>query len=69
MIGNHEVVSVINNFVSRDEIDRYTVPAHGTTEPKLPPAAAPALHKLVMQVVKLNRQIASLMIVSSKPTT
>nr|CAG4647903.1 EOG090X06BA [Moina brachiata]SVE93015.1 EOG090X06BA [Moina brachiata] len=49
-VGNHEIVSVINNFVSRDDIDRYTVPANGSSEPKLPPSAAPALHKLVMQV-------------------
>nr|CAG4650976.1 EOG090X06BA [Simocephalus serrulatus]SVE94240.1 EOG090X06BA [Simocephalus serrulatus] len=49
-VGNHGVVSVINNFIPRTDIEQYTVVCKDETEPKLPPAAAPALHKFVMQV-------------------
>ena len=52
--GNHQCVSVINNFIPREDVDIYTVAAKGQSEPKLPPAAAPALHKFVMQVVFVN---------------
>nr|CAG4641696.1 EOG090X06BA [Eurycercus lamellatus] len=50
-VGNHHCVSVINNFIPRDDIDKFTVAcSKDQTEPKLPPATAPALHKFVMQV-------------------
>jgi hypothetical protein len=66
--GNHTVVSIINNFIPRSEIEQYTVAPNDQTEPKLPPAAAPALHKFVMQVVHLNRHITSFLILPRKST-
>jgi len=41
---------VINNFIPREDIEHFTVPLKGKTEPRLNPAVAPQLHKLVMQV-------------------
>nr|SVE74185.1 EOG090X06BA [Daphnia barbata] len=49
-VGNHTIVSIINNFIPRRDIERYTVATDGQSDPKLPPAAASALHKFVMQV-------------------
>ncbi|XP_067011109.2 ankyrin repeat and MYND domain-containing protein 2 isoform X2 [Anabrus simplex] len=49
-VGNHACVAVINNHVPKADIDYYTVPQGLETEPKLPPALAPILHKFVMQV-------------------
>jgi hypothetical protein len=66
--GNHTVVSIINNFIPRSEIEQYTVAPNDQTEPKFPPAAAPALHKFVMQVVHLNRHITSFLILPRKST-
>ena len=68
LTGNHDVVSVINNFIPRTDIEEYTVAPNDQTESKLPPAAAPALHKFVMQVVHLNRCITSFMIFSTNST-
>nr|CAG4643208.1 EOG090X06BA [Ilyocryptus agilis] len=48
-VGNHQCVTTINNFIPREDIEHYTIPSKGQSEPKLPPAVAPALHKLVMQ--------------------
>lgn len=61
-------MSVINNFIPRTDIEKYTVVCKDETEPKLPPAAAPALHKFVMQVVHLNRHITSFMVYPRKGT-
>nr|CAG4646261.1 EOG090X06BA [Macrothrix elegans] len=49
-VGNHSVVSVINNFIPKDEIEHYTISTSSQVEPKLPHSVAPALHKFVMQV-------------------
>nr|SVE91141.1 EOG090X06BA [Daphnia sinensis] len=49
-VGNHMVVSIINNFIPRTDIELYTATPNDQNESKLPPAAAPALHKFVMQV-------------------
>nr|SVE73559.1 EOG090X06BA [Daphnia atkinsoni] len=49
-VGNHTVVSTINNFIPRADIELYTAAPNECNESKLPPSAAPALHKFVMQV-------------------
>ncbi len=66
--GNHAVVSIINNFIPRTDIEHYTVASNDQSESKLPPAAAPALHKFVMQVVRLNRFITSFVILPRQCT-
>lgn len=60
--GNHTVVSIINNFIPRSDIELYTATPNDQNESKLPPAAAPALHKFVMQVVHLNRHMSFLVL-------
>lgn len=48
-VGNHDVVSIISNFIPREQIDYYTK-IHGLeTEPMLPPHLAIPLYKLVVQ--------------------
>nr|CAG4650154.1 EOG090X06BA [Sida crystallina] len=49
-VGNHHCVSIINNFIPREDIDHFTRIAGSRKEPLLPPASAPAVHRLVMQV-------------------
>ena len=49
-IGNHQCVSVMNNFIPKEDIDYYTYSHDDKSEPKLPPPTSPALHKFVMQV-------------------
>ncbi|KAK6970594.1 hypothetical protein BgiMline_026272 [Biomphalaria glabrata] len=46
-VGQHQCVSVINNYFPREEIDYYTKPQGLEKEPKLPPNVAPALCTLV----------------------
>uniref|UniRef100_A0A8C4ZJT8 MYND-type domain-containing protein n=1 Tax=Gadus morhua TaxID=8049 RepID=A0A8C4ZJT8_GADMO len=47
-VGQHDCVTVINNFFSRAGLDYYTKPQGLEKEPKLPPKLAGPLHKLIM---------------------
>ncbi|XP_023232181.1 ankyrin repeat and MYND domain-containing protein 2-like [Centruroides sculpturatus] len=48
-VGNHDVVSIISNFIPKEQIDYYTK-IHGLeTEPMLPPHLVNPLYKLVIQ--------------------
>ncbi|TNM93079.1 hypothetical protein fugu_018481 [Takifugu bimaculatus] len=46
--GQHDCVTVINNFFSRARLEYYTRPQGLETEPKLPPRLAGPLHKIIM---------------------
>lgn len=46
--GQHDCVTVINNFFSRKRLDYYTKPQGLEKEPKLPPKLAGPLHKIIM---------------------
>jgi len=46
-VGQHQCVSVINNFYSESDIVYFTKPQGLEKEPKLPPALAPALCTLI----------------------
>ncbi|CAG5119075.1 unnamed protein product [Candidula unifasciata] len=46
-VGQHQCVSVINNFFPREEIEYYTKPQGLETEAKLPAAVAPSLCTLI----------------------
>lgn len=46
--GQHDCVTVINNFFSRARLDYYTRPQGLEKEPKLPPKLAGPLHKVIM---------------------
>lgn len=46
--GQHDCVTVINNFFSRARLDYYTKPQGLEKEPKLPPKLAGPLHKVIM---------------------
>lgn len=46
--GQHDCVTVINNFFSRARLDYYTKPQGLEKEPKLPPKLAGPLHKIIM---------------------
>lgn len=46
--GQHDCVTVINNFFSRARLEYYTRPQGPETEPKLPPRLAGPLHKIIM---------------------
>ncbi|RUS87309.1 hypothetical protein EGW08_004921 [Elysia chlorotica] len=46
-VGQHQCVSVINNFFPREEVDYYTRPQGLEKEGKLPSAVAPALCSLI----------------------
>ncbi|XP_077404915.1 ankyrin repeat and MYND domain-containing protein 2-like isoform X4 [Vanacampus margaritifer] len=47
-VGQHDCVTVINNFFSRARLEYYTRPQGLETEPKLPPGLADPLHKIIM---------------------
>ncbi|XP_069032931.1 ankyrin repeat and MYND domain-containing protein 2-like isoform X2 [Embiotoca jacksoni] len=47
-VGQHDCVTVINNFFSRAKLDYYTIPRGLEREPKLPPRLAGPLHKIIM---------------------
>ncbi|KAG7268161.1 hypothetical protein CRUP_002165 [Coryphaenoides rupestris] len=47
-VGQHDCVTVINNFFSRARLDYYSKPQGLETEPKLPPKLAGPLHKIIM---------------------
>lgn len=46
--GQHDCVTVINNFFSRARLEFYTRPQGQEQEPKLPPKLAGPLHKIIM---------------------
>lgn len=46
--GQHDCVTVINNFFSRARLDYYTKPQGLEKAPKLPPKLAGPLHKIIM---------------------
>nr|XP_061789443.1 ankyrin repeat and MYND domain-containing protein 2-like [Nerophis lumbriciformis] len=47
-VGQHDCVTVINNFFSRARLDYYTKVQGLEKEPKLPPKLAGPLHKIIM---------------------
>ncbi|XP_068179629.1 ankyrin repeat and MYND domain-containing protein 2a [Antennarius striatus] len=47
-VGQHDCVTVINNFFSRSRLDYFTRPQGLEKEPKLPPKLAGPLHKVIM---------------------
>uniref|UniRef100_A0A9J7YJH6 Ankyrin repeat and MYND domain containing 2b n=1 Tax=Cyprinus carpio carpio TaxID=630221 RepID=A0A9J7YJH6_CYPCA len=47
-VGQHDCVTVINNFFSRARLEYYTRPQGSEREPKLPPKLAGPLHKIIM---------------------
>ncbi|CAG02740.1 unnamed protein product [Tetraodon nigroviridis] len=47
-VGQHDCVTVINNYFSRARLDYYTKPQGLEKEPKLPPKLAGPLHKIIM---------------------
>ncbi|XP_035217493.1 ankyrin repeat and MYND domain-containing protein 2-like [Stegodyphus dumicola] len=47
-VGNHHVVSTINNFIPIEEIDYFTKPRGLEKEPKLPSSLCNPLHKMVI---------------------
>ena len=49
-LGNHACVSVINNYVPKEDVYYYTKKQPFEESPKLPPQLAKPLHKLVMSV-------------------
>lgn len=52
-VGQHEVVSLINNFFLRENLDYYCTPRGLETEPKLPTELSTPLYKYIM-IVNLN---------------
>lgn len=48
-VGNHEVVTVINYFVPKEEIEYYTKSHNLEKEPKLPPSLCSALYKFLLR--------------------
>lgn len=49
-VGNHACVAVINNFISRAEVDYYTEIRGLEREPKLLPVLAEPLHQFITGV-------------------
>ena len=49
-VGRHEIITLINNFFSIEEIDYYCKPRGGNNEPKLPPSLSSPLYKYCMTV-------------------
>ncbi|XP_033624829.1 ankyrin repeat and MYND domain-containing protein 2-like [Asterias rubens] len=48
-VGQHDCVSIINNYFSRENVDYYTKPQGFEKEPKLKPELAGTFHKLILQ--------------------
>uniref|UniRef100_G1S324 Ankyrin repeat and MYND domain containing 2 n=1 Tax=Nomascus leucogenys TaxID=61853 RepID=G1S324_NOMLE len=46
-VGQHDCVTIINNFFPRERLDYYTKPQGLDKEPKLPPKLAGPLHKII----------------------
>jgi len=49
-VGQHEIVSLINNFFSPKDLQYYCQPRGLETEPKLPPSLFAALYKYIINV-------------------
>uniref|UniRef100_A0A673N6J2 Ankyrin repeat and MYND domain-containing protein 2-like n=1 Tax=Sinocyclocheilus rhinocerous TaxID=307959 RepID=A0A673N6J2_9TELE len=64
-VGQHDCVTVINNFFSRVRLDYYTKPQGLEKEPKLPPKRAGPLHKIIMST-NLN-PVKIVMLVKENP--
>nr|XP_046274361.1 ankyrin repeat and MYND domain-containing protein 2-like isoform X2 [Scatophagus argus] len=64
-VGQHECVTVINNFFSRARLEYYTRPQGLEREPKLPPRLAGPLHKIIM-TTNLN-PVKIVMLVKENP--
>ncbi|XP_061675563.1 ankyrin repeat and MYND domain-containing protein 2a isoform X2 [Syngnathoides biaculeatus] len=64
-VGQHDCVTVINNFFSRARLDYYTKPQGLEKEPKLPPKLAGPLHKIIMST-NLN-PVKVVMLVKENP--
>ncbi|XP_018596297.2 ankyrin repeat and MYND domain-containing protein 2a isoform X2 [Scleropages formosus] len=64
-VGQHDCVTVINNFFSRSKLDYYTKPQGLEKEPKLPPKLAGPLHKVIM-TTNLN-PVKIVMVVKENP--
>ncbi|KAK5854538.1 hypothetical protein PBY51_004724 [Eleginops maclovinus] len=47
-VGQHDCVTVINNFFSLEKLEYYTKPHGLEREPRLPPTLAGPLHKIIM---------------------
>uniref|UniRef100_H0VJC5 Ankyrin repeat and MYND domain containing 2 n=1 Tax=Cavia porcellus TaxID=10141 RepID=H0VJC5_CAVPO len=46
-VGQHDCVTIINNFFPRERLDYYTKPQGLDKDPKLPPKLAGPLHKII----------------------
>ncbi|TKC50437.1 hypothetical protein EI555_002641 [Monodon monoceros] len=46
-VGQHDCVTIINNFFPREKLDYYTKPQGLDKEPRLPPKLASPLHKII----------------------
>ncbi|XP_067221803.1 ankyrin repeat and MYND domain-containing protein 2a [Chanodichthys erythropterus] len=64
-VGQHDCVTVINNFFSRARLDYYTKPQGLEKAPKLPPKLAGPLHKIIMST-NLN-PVKIVMVVKENP--
>ncbi|XP_067268453.1 ankyrin repeat and MYND domain-containing protein 2-like [Chanodichthys erythropterus] len=64
-VGQHDCVTVINNFFSRARLEYYTRPQGSEREPKLPPKLAGPLHKIIM-TTNLN-PVKMVMLVKENP--
>ncbi|XP_035249749.1 ankyrin repeat and MYND domain-containing protein 2a [Anguilla anguilla] len=64
-VGQHDCVTVINNFFSRARLEYYTKPQGLEKEPKLPPKLAGPLHKIIMST-NLN-PVKMVMLVKENP--
>ncbi|XP_035039417.1 ankyrin repeat and MYND domain-containing protein 2 [Hippoglossus stenolepis] len=64
-VGQHDCVTVINNFFSRSRLEYYTRPKGLEREPKLPPRLAGPLHKIIM-TTNLN-PVKIVMLVKENP--
>ncbi|XP_035390329.1 ankyrin repeat and MYND domain-containing protein 2a isoform X1 [Electrophorus electricus] len=64
-VGQHDCVTVINNFFSRKRLDYYTIAQGLEKEPKLPPKLAGPLHKIIMST-NLN-PVKMVMLVMDNP--
>ena len=49
-VGNHHCVSVINNYVPKEDVVYFTRKQPFEEEPKLSPSLAKPLHNLVMSM-------------------
>uniref|UniRef100_W5MZT3 Ankyrin repeat and MYND domain containing 2b n=1 Tax=Lepisosteus oculatus TaxID=7918 RepID=W5MZT3_LEPOC len=64
-VGQHDCVTVINNFFPRERLEYYTKPQGLEKDPKLPPGLASPLHKIIM-TTNLN-PVKVVMMVQERP--